>query len=79
MHEVHQDEPNRLQIIPPTLLKTKMRIYRGVPHRPHKGLVLLVRDVLVRLDVLESSTQPKINQVDYVGLILKANEEVLGL
>lgn len=56
-----------------------MGIYARVPSCPCQCLVLLVRDVLVRLQVAILLAQSKVNHVHDMRVVSDPHQEVLGL
>mmetsp|Transcript_51496 Transcript_51496/g.137429 ORF Transcript_51496/g.137429 Transcript_51496/m.137429 type:complete len:249 (-) Transcript_51496:48-794(-) len=77
--EVHQHVPNSLQIIPPTLLDTQMRVDTGISSCASQILAFPVRNVLLCLWVPVLFGKTKIDYVHLVRLLAETDQEVVGL
>jgi len=79
--EVHEDVPERLEVVSPALLAAEVRVDRHVPRRAREALALAVRDVLLGLGVAVLLGHAKVDDVHRVGVLgaRAADQEVVGL
>lgn len=63
LHQVHQDVSDGLEVVPAALLYAQMGVNRRVSRSPSQVLVLLVRNVLVRLGIPVLLAQPEIDEM----------------
>ena len=61
-HEVHDDVPERLEVVPPTLLDAEVGVDAGVPSRARQTLALLVGDVGARSQVAVLLRQAEVDK-----------------
>mmetsp|Transcript_34126 Transcript_34126/g.77870 ORF Transcript_34126/g.77870 Transcript_34126/m.77870 type:complete len:229 (-) Transcript_34126:419-1105(-) len=77
--EVHEHIANGLQVIPPALLDPQVGIHTCIASCPCQVLVLPIRNVLLCLRVPVLLSKTEVNDVNLIGLLAKANEEVVRL
>ena len=77
--EVQQHVAERLDVVPPALLDAEVGVNAGVARSACEVFVLAVGDVDVGLRVPVLLGQAKIDDVDLVGPLAQAHEEVVGL
>ena len=70
-----------LEVIPPRLLSSEMRVDAHVACRARKRLSLPVRNMLLRLRVSVLLSHPKVDDMDHIGRFCgrAADEEVVRL
>ncbi len=56
-----------------------MSVYRWISHSTNERPILLIWNMLMGFDISKSLAQSKINQMNYVRFLLKANQKVLRL
>lgn len=75
--QIHEDIPDRFQIISPGLFDTQMCVHAGISSCSSQVLILFILDVLMRLRISVAFGETEIDDVHDMGFFPKAEEEIL--
>lgn len=79
LEEVEDHVTSTLEVVSPALFNTQVGVGRGISCGACKTLLVSEWYVLIRRRILPALSQTEVNQIQGLGVLLHANEDVLGL